>query len=122
SSTPSQTPPLALVTGGAGDVGAATGARLIADGWRVLLADRDLPGARDRAEGLGSAATAAHLDLSEEDSIARLAEQVAAQTLLALVSCAGLTEVGGFEESRPQTWDMLWTVNLRGPMLLTQAL
>ncbi|MDN5893703.1 MAG: hypothetical protein L0H93_06710 [Nocardioides sp.] len=45
--------PLAVITGGAGDVGVATAEHMIRDGWRVVLADRDLTGARTRVAELG---------------------------------------------------------------------
>lgn len=114
--------PLAVVTGAAGDVGAATAARLHADGWRVLLADVDLPAAQERAEELGEHASAAHVDLADDDSVRALAERAAAQSPAALVSCAGVAAVGRFVDDSPATWELLHRVNLHGPMLLTQAL
>ncbi|MFJ9313312.1 SDR family NAD(P)-dependent oxidoreductase [Pimelobacter simplex] len=114
--------PLALVTGAAGDVGAATAARLHADGWRVLLADVDLAAARQRADELGEHAEAVHVDLADDDSVRALAAHAAAQSPAALVSCAGVAAVGRFVDSTPATWELLHRVNLHGPMLLTQAL
>jgi 2-hydroxycyclohexanecarboxyl-CoA dehydrogenase len=114
--------PLAVVTGGAGDVGSATAARLVADGWRVLLADRDLPTAERRAAALGEHATAALLDLAEDRSVLELAQSVATLRPAALVSCAGAAAVHRFLDTDPAQWDLLHRVNLRGPMLLTWAL
>ncbi|MBM7517677.1 SDR family NAD(P)-dependent oxidoreductase [Nocardioides nitrophenolicus] len=114
--------PLALVTGAAGDVGASTAARLHADGWRVLLADVDLPATRERADELGQHAAATYLDLADERSVRAVAERAAAEQVSALVSCAGVAAVGRFVDSTPATWDRLLRVNLRGPMLLSQAL
>jgi 2-hydroxycyclohexanecarboxyl-CoA dehydrogenase len=114
--------PLALITGAAGDVGAATAARLHADGWRVLLADVDLEEAERRAAGLGGHAAAAYVDLADDDSVLALAERAAAAQPTALVSCAGVAAVGRFVDSSPATWDLLHRVNLHGPMLLTRAL
>lgn len=121
--TPSSSPlPLALVTGAAGDVGAATAARLHADGWRVLLADVDVSAAQARADELGERAAAAYVDLSDDASVRALAARAAADGTSALVSCAGIASVGRFVDSAPPTWELLHRVNLRGPMLLTQAL
>ncbi|UUW91134.1 SDR family NAD(P)-dependent oxidoreductase [Pimelobacter simplex] len=114
--------PLAVVTGAAGDVGAATAARLHADGWRVLLADVDLPAAQERADELGEHAEAAYVDLADDASVRALAERAAAQSPAALVSCAGVASVGRFVDDVPGTWELLHRVNLHGPMLLTQAL
>ena len=114
--------PLALITGAAGDVGAATAARLHAAGWRLLLADVDLPAARRVADELGEHASAAHVDLADDDSVRALGDLAAAQRPTALVSCAGVAAVGRFVDSTPASWDLLHRVNLHGPMLLTQAL
>lgn len=114
--------PLAVVTGAAGDVGFATATRLHADGWRLLLADVDLPAAQRRADELGERCEAAHLDLADDDSVRMLAEHAASQAVTALVSCAGVAAVGRFVDSTPATWDLLHRVNLHGPMLLTQVL
>lgn len=112
----------AVVTGAAGDVGAATAAHLAAAGWRVVLADRDLDRARERAGALGEPAVAAHLDLEDDESVRAFAAGQAAHRVAALVSCAGISTVGPFLDSEPATWDRMHRVNLRGPMLLTQVL
>jgi NAD(P)-dependent dehydrogenase (short-subunit alcohol dehydrogenase family) len=51
-------PPVCLVTGGAGGIGAAIARRLVGAGAVVVVADRDEAGARRVAEELGNGATA----------------------------------------------------------------
>lgn len=116
------TEPVAVITGAAGDVGAATARLLVDRGWRVVLADKDVDRATAVAEALGQAATAHPVDLASSESVERFARELDGLEVNALVSCAALAVVGPFLESTPESWDMLYQVNLRGPMLLTQRL
>jgi len=70
---------LALVTGASRGIGAATAERLAAAGAHVVLTARtaaDLEAVEDRIHAAGGSATIAPLDLSDGDSIARLAAAV----------------------------------------------
>jgi 2-hydroxycyclohexanecarboxyl-CoA dehydrogenase len=113
----------ALVTGGAGALGSAVCRDLAALGARVVVADIDLVGARAVAAGLAHA-DAVEVDLADAGSIARLAATVADRhgAVDVLVNNAGITQVERFLDSDPATWDRQWQVNLKAPMLLTQAL
>src|SRR5438309_30960 len=77
-------PQVALVTGGAKGIGAGIAARLAADGWRVIVADRQPaaapPGGR-----------AVLCDVGDEAGVAALVASVAAteQRLDALICNAG---------------------------------
>jgi NAD(P)-dependent dehydrogenase (short-subunit alcohol dehydrogenase family) len=71
---------IALVTGASRGIGAATAEALARAGAHVVLAARtaaDLEGVEERIHGVGGSATIAPLDLTESDSIARLASAVA---------------------------------------------
>lgn len=114
---------LALVTGGAGDIGAAIGANLVRRGARVVVADIDLPRAETVARSLGTGARALYLDLEDSGSVADAAADVAGEGGCdILVSNAGRAHVERFVASDPSTWDSLYRVNQRGPMHLTHAL
>ncbi|MFI1914079.1 SDR family NAD(P)-dependent oxidoreductase [Nocardia sp. NPDC020380] len=113
----------ALVTGGAGDIGRAVAKHLTRAGCEVIIADLDSDAAQQVAGELGPAATACHLDLGDPDSIEATATAVLAGSgLSALVHCAGAAIVEPFLDSKPEHWDLMIRVNLRGPMLLTQRL
>jgi len=116
------TTPLAVVTGAAGDVGAATARLLVDKGWHVVLADIDVAKADAVAAELGAAASVHPLDLASRASVDDLAAGLAGVEVTAVVSCAALTLVGPFLDSDPDSWDRLYEVNLRGPMLLAQRL
>lgn len=71
---------LALVTGASRGIGAATAEALAAEGAHVVLTGRtaaDLEGVEERIHSAGGSATIAPLDLTERDSIAKLASAVA---------------------------------------------
>lgn len=71
---------LALVTGASRGIGAATARALAAQGAHVVLVarnTRDLESVEDQVHDAGGSATIAPLDLTEGDSIARLAAAIA---------------------------------------------
>ncbi|RVT85316.1 SDR family oxidoreductase [Rhodobacteraceae bacterium CCMM004] len=105
----------AIVTGGAGTLGRAIGAALAGDGWRVVLVDRTDPG--DAAAAVGAEAVA--LDLTDADAPARLLDRTGAPG--ALINCAGIGRILGWEAVTPALWSEVMAVNLTAPMFLTQA-
>ncbi|WP_084959071.1 SDR family NAD(P)-dependent oxidoreductase [Thermoactinospora rubra] len=120
---------VAVVTGGAGAIGAAVGRDLASLGAHVVVADVDLPGAEKVAGELtvdleGTArlrlGRATALDLASPKSIEEFAGAVGAVDIL--VHNAGVSVVEPFTAADPENWDLMWHVNLRGPMLLTKLL
>ncbi|GGM58966.1 SDR family NAD(P)-dependent oxidoreductase [Dactylosporangium sucinum] len=109
----------ALVTGGAGGIGAAICRDLAECGARVVIADIDVDGAKDVAAGLPDAAVVG-VDLDDAASIERCAAEAGPVDIL--VNNGGITKVERFAESDPAHWDRLWRINLRGPMLLSRLL
>ncbi|MGW0810017.1 SDR family NAD(P)-dependent oxidoreductase [Nonomuraea sp. NPDC002799] len=110
---------VSVVTGGAGAIGAAIAADLAALGSRVVIADVDLPNAEKTAAVLPGA-RALPVDLASPASVEEFAG--AAGPVDILVHNAGVSFVEPFAESDPAHWDLMWQVNLRGPMLLTKLL
>lgn len=66
----------AIVTGGAGDIGAAICRRLSADGWRVVVADRDGEAAAKVAARLATAATR-EVDVTDRAQVEKLINEFA---------------------------------------------
>jgi NAD(P)-dependent dehydrogenase (short-subunit alcohol dehydrogenase family) len=106
------------VTGGLGALGRQTGTWLIACGAQVVLVDRAAPTPVD-----GVAAVLGGVDLADADA-ARMAMDAAAAQLAGL---DGLVNVaGGFawevvDGGRADTWDRMYTINLRTALLASQA-
>ncbi|MBN6053132.1 SDR family oxidoreductase [Nonomuraea sp. RK-328] len=113
----------AVVTGAAGAIGSAVAADLTALGARVVVADVDADGADAVAAGLSGAVPLA-VDLSAPESVERFCHELGDRGLEAdiVVHNAGLSIVEPFAESDPAGWDLMWLVNLRGPMLMTKLL
>jgi NAD(P)-dependent dehydrogenase (short-subunit alcohol dehydrogenase family) len=83
---------VAVVIGGASGIGWASANALAADGCRVVVADVNADGARDRAAELGKPHTSAQVDVTDEDSVRQLFETVGPVDVV--VSCAGFGSLG----------------------------
>ncbi len=119
---------IAVVTGGAGGIGAAT-ARLFADqGAQVVIADIDAELAQLTAEQItasGGSAFAAVTDVRDAGQVAELARSVLERhgRVDVLVNNVGhwLRHPGNFVDTDPQLWDDLYRVNLHHVFLVTHA-
>jgi 2-hydroxycyclohexanecarboxyl-CoA dehydrogenase len=112
---------VALVTGAASGIGAATARRLAGEGARVAATDLNLDGAREIAGELSGAAF--ELDVRSTDSI-RAAVSAAEEELGpvgVLVNNAGYDEFGFFVNTDEDLWDRVLAVNLRGVIAVTHA-
>ena len=107
----------ALVTGGASGIGAATAARLAAEGAEVWVGDIDTEGAERIAGEI--AGHAIELDVTDLDSAKAAVE--AAGTLDILVNNAGTDEFGFFTYTTPEQWKKVLDVNLGGVLNCTFA-
>jgi 2-hydroxycyclohexanecarboxyl-CoA dehydrogenase len=112
---------VALVTGGASGIGAATCRRLAGEGARVAVTDLNLEGAGEVAAEVSG--TAHELDVRSVDSIAtavRGAEEELGP-IDVLVNNAGYDEFGFFVKTDEAMWDRVLGVNLRGVIAVTHA-
>jgi 2-hydroxycyclohexanecarboxyl-CoA dehydrogenase len=107
----------ALVTGGASGIGAATAARLAAEGAEVWIADIDVPGAEQVADEI--AGHAVELDVTDLDA-ARDAVHAAGE-LDILVNNAGTDEFGFFVYVSQEQWQRVLAINLGGVINCTHA-
>jgi NAD(P)-dependent dehydrogenase (short-subunit alcohol dehydrogenase family) len=107
----------ALITGGASGIGAATCARLAAEGAHVVIGDLNLEGAESVAGEVGGTATS--LDVTDP---AAAGEVVAEHGPFAiLVNNAGTDEFGFFADTDPGQWERVLAVNLTGVLACTHA-
>jgi 2-hydroxycyclohexanecarboxyl-CoA dehydrogenase len=107
----------ALVTGGAGGIGAAIARRLAAEGAEIWIGDLNEEGARQVADEIGG--TAVHLDVT--DPASAKAAVGATGTLDVLVNNAGTDEFGFFAQTDPELWERVIAVNLKGVLACTHA-
>ena len=119
---------VALVTGAARGIGRAIAELLHAGGARVLLVDCNATGVASAAASLrahdGANARPLVADLANPASITSLADQVKgfANRIDILVNNAGIELDLPFEQVTPDLFDRVIAINLRAPLLLTQAL
>jgi NAD(P)-dependent dehydrogenase (short-subunit alcohol dehydrogenase family) len=119
---------VAVVTGGAGGIGAAT-ARLFADhGADVIIADVDADLAGATAASIsesGGSALAVGADVRDPDQVTRLARAVLDRfgRIDVLVNNVGhwLRHPGSFAGTDPQLWDDLYRINLHHVFLVSHA-
>jgi 2-hydroxycyclohexanecarboxyl-CoA dehydrogenase len=107
----------ALVTGGAGGIGAATCRRLAAEGAAVAITDLDLDGAGELASEIGG--DAYELDVTNPEQVVGVVEAIGRVDVL--VNNAGTDRFAFFVKSTPEMWDVVLDVNLRGVLVVTHA-
>ncbi|WP_435283524.1 SDR family oxidoreductase [Streptomyces koelreuteriae] len=114
---------VAIVTGGAGGIGAAVSRALAAEGASVVVTDiRDTEGA-DLAAGLGGRSRYLHLDVSREDDWQRALAETERDLgpVSVLVNNAGIVDWGPMEEQSPEAFRRVVDVNLTGAWLGMRA-
>ena len=117
---------VAIVTGGARNIGREIARRLAQEGAHLVLSDVDLKGAEEAAEellGLGCRCLAVETNVAEYAS----AEEMVRRTLEAfgrvdiLVNNAGITRDNLLLRMRENEWDAVLAVNLKGTFNCTKA-
>ncbi|WP_277051834.1 SDR family oxidoreductase [Zestomonas thermotolerans] len=115
---------VALVTGAARGIGLGIAAWLIAEGWRVVLADVDRERGSRVAKALGGNAWFVAMDVAQESQVMVGVAEVLGQfgRLDALINNAAIAEPHGtpLESLDLARWQRTLAVNLTGPMLLAK--
>ncbi len=106
---------VAVVTGGAGGIGHATGALLADRGARVVLTDRDRR-VEEAARAIGPSASALEHDVTDPAASARVADAVLARhgRLDVWVNAAGWDRPGMCADSDPERWLEIVRINYGG--------
>jgi 3-oxoacyl-[acyl-carrier protein] reductase len=111
---------IAVVVGGASGIGWATATLLADRGYRVTVADRNTELAGQRAGELGHPHSAAEVEVTDEDSVARLFDGVAGREgrLDVVVNCAGFSGFGLITELDAAQFRSVVDVCLTGGFLV----
>jgi 2-hydroxycyclohexanecarboxyl-CoA dehydrogenase len=112
---------VALVTGGASGIGAATCRRLAAEGAKVAVGDVNLEGARQVCGEIDGRAF--EMDVTSHHSVTT-AVGMAAEALgpvSILVNNAGTDQFGFFKDTSEDLWERIVDINLMGVLRATHA-
>ena len=111
---------VAVVIGGASGIGWATARALAHDGFHVTIADRNTDGAAQRAAELGEPHAWAAVEVTDEDSVARLFDDVDGREggVHAVVNCAGFSGFGLITELDAEQFRSVVDVCLTGAFLV----
>ena len=109
---------IALVTGGASGIGAATTRELARAGAQVIIADIDLAAAESLAAEV-SGARAVRMDVTSADSVA--AAFAGIEKLDILVNNAGIGLVGDISRTAEEDFERVMRVNVHSVFLVTKA-
>lgn len=114
---------VALVTGGAGGIGAAVAERYVAEGARVIVADRSLAAAEAVAARLGPAAFGFAVDVASIPAVEALLEAAESRVgpLDILVNNAAVYDLQPLLAVDPDSFDRLFAINVRGLFFTMQA-
>jgi NAD(P)-dependent dehydrogenase (short-subunit alcohol dehydrogenase family) len=115
---------IAILTGGAQGIGAAIAARLIADGYRVVVADVDASAGREAVRALGEAAKFVKCDVADEAQVRACVKAALAggRRLDALVNNAALARAPRVPVTKLTlaSWNRQVAVNLTGAFLMAK--
>lgn len=113
----------ALITGSARGIGLAFAKAYVREGARVAIADIDIARAREAAAGLGEAAIAVEMDVTDQASIdAALAETVSKlRKIDILINNAAIFTAAPIVEIDRADFDRVMAINVGGTLFTLQA-
>lgn len=114
---------VAIITGGAGDFGAAASRRFVAEGCRVCISDIAVERGQELARELGAQAFFAACDHTDSEAVANVVRQTVSRWggLSTLFNNAGIIWSGPFDAADDAVFDRLLNVDLMVVVRMTHA-
>lgn len=118
-----ETKKVALVTGGAGSIGAAVAARLSSEGMKVVLNDISEQKVRGVTDGYGDKMLPLAFDISDPQQCERMVSKIKNDIgpIDVLVNNAGILSNNKIETTPADEWRRVLDVNLSGAFYLSKA-
>ncbi|MEI2385699.1 L-iditol 2-dehydrogenase [Breoghania sp. JC706] len=114
---------IALITGAARGIGRAFAESYVREGAQVVIGDLNLEGAEIAAGEIGRAASAVHLDVTDQASIDRAVAEVVERhgRIDILINNAALFDLAPIVEITRESYEKLFSVNVAGTLFTMQA-
>ena len=116
----------ALITGAGSGIGKAMGITFAGEGADLCLVDirqKAVSKVADQCRDFGVKVLDLMTDITDEAQVERMARKTieGLGKIDILVNNAGRAKIGPFIETSIEEWDRMWMVNVRGTVLVTQA-
>jgi 2-keto-3-deoxy-L-fuconate dehydrogenase len=102
----------AIVTGGGSGIGLAIARRFASEGAAVTILERDEAAGEAAAGDLGGKATFARCDVSDSNDVQSVIDGLLSPDIL--VNNAGIAHIGNVENTSPEDFDRILSVNVKG--------
>lgn len=114
---------VAIVTGGANGIGEAAVNQLVADGFKVAVADMDIENAQKVAAKHGKNTKAYQVNVADREAMGRLVDAVVTDfgQLNVMVNNAGISREYSILDMTGEQYDQLFNVNVKGVLFGIQA-
>ena len=110
---------IAIVTGASSGIGKATAGALAQDGWHVIVAARRTDKIQAVADEIGG--TAIELDVTDQESVDKLAARVERVDLL-VNNAGGAMGMDSIKDANLDDWQWMYDVNVLGTARMIKAL